>query len=301
MTRQLVFINGRSQEHKDAAQLKEQWIATWAEGLRRSGLGLPISEPDIRFPYYGDTLYDLERGAGEEAAANVIVRGAFEDNDEKEFMLQVMQEVRKKADVTDEQLAAVAGQEVVERGILNHEWVLGIMRALDSRLPGGSGASIALATHDVYEYLRNPGIRDVIETGVRAAFAPGVPTVVVGHSLGSVVAYNLLRRDGAAMGWQVPLFVTVGCPLAVTAIRRALQPVQFPACAGDWYNALDPRDVVALYPLDASHFAVNPPVKNKINVDNDTENRHGIVGYLNDKDVARKIYEALRVRQADLS
>jgi hypothetical protein len=293
MTRQLVFVHGRSQEHKDAGQLKAQWVASWSDGLRKNGLDMPIAEPNIRFPYYGNTLYDLEKGAGQQAAADIIVRGAFEDDEKKAFMLSVMQEVRRKAGVTDAQLAAAAGREIVERGILNHEWVLGIMRALDSYLPGGSGASIALATHDVYEYLRNPGIRDVIETGVRAALAPGVPTVVVGHSLGSVVAYNLLRRDGATIGLQVPLFVTVGCPIAVTAIRRALQPVQFPACANDWYNALDPRDVVALYPLDASHFAVNPSVKNKIDVDNSTENRHGIAGYLNDKDVARKIYDAL--------
>lgn len=293
MTRRLVFVHGRSQEHKDARQLKAQWIATWAEGLRKNGLDMPIAEADIRFPYYDDTLHDPERGDGQEAAAEVIVRGAFEDDDQKAFMLSVMQEVRRKAGVSDAQLAAAAGQEIVERGILNHEWMLGIMRALDRHLPGGSGASIALATHDVYEYLRNPGVRDVIDTGVRKAIAPAVPTVVVAHSLGSVVAYNLLRRDGDALDWQVPLFVTVGCPLAVTAIRRALQPVQFPACARGWYNALDPRDVVALYPLDGAHFAVTPVIENKTDINNQTENRHGITGYLNDGDVARKIYDAL--------
>ncbi len=293
MTHQLVFVHGRSQEHKDAVELKAEWISTWAEGLQKNGLQIPIAEADIRFPYYGDTLFDLAEGAATDGAAEVIIRGAFDDDDEKAFMLSVIQEVRRKAEITDGQLAAVAGDEVVERGILNHEWVLGILRVLDSHLPGGSAASIALATHDVYQYLRNPGIRDVIETGVRTAMMPGVPTVVVGHSLGTVVAYNLLRRDGAASGWKVPLFVTVGSPLAVTAIRLALRPIAFPSCAGDWYNALDPRDVVALYPLDAAHFAVNPAIENKIDVYNQSENRHGIAGYLSDKDVARRIYDAL--------
>jgi hypothetical protein len=293
MTRQLVFIHGRSQEYKDAEELKIQWISTWAEGLHKAGLQMPIAETEIRFPYYGDTLFDLEKGDGG-TPAEVIIRGIFdEDEEEKRFMASVMQEVRAKAGVSDAQLAAIAGQEVVERGILNHEWVLGILRALDTHLPGGSGASIALATHDVYQYLRNPGIRDVIESGVRAAMSPGVPTVLVGHSLGSVVAYNLLRRDAVALGWQVPLYVTVGCPLGVTAIRRALQPIQFPACAEHWYNALDPRDVVALYPLDVTHFGVSPAIENKTDVDNHTENRHGIAGYLNDPDVARQIHRAL--------
>ena len=34
-----------------------------------------------------------------------------------------------------------------------------------SALP--SGTSIALATHDVYQYLNNPGLRDEIESGIR--------------------------------------------------------------------------------------------------------------------------------------
>jgi hypothetical protein len=291
MTRQLVLVHGRSQEHKDAGRLKAQWISTWTEGLQKSGLQMPIAETDIRFPYYGDALFDLVEGS--DTVAEIVVRGAFDDDDEKDFMVSVLQEVRNKAALSDAQLAAVAGTEVVERGILNHEWVLAILRTMDRHLPGGSGASIALTTHDVYQYLRNPGIRDKIEAGVRAAMTPGVPTVVVGHSLGTVVAYNLLQREGAAMGWQVPLFVTVGSPLAVAAIKRALRPIRFPSCAGAWYNALDPRDVVALYPLDAENFDVRPAIVNQTDLDNPTENRHGIAGYLNDKEVARRIYDAL--------
>jgi surfactin synthase thioesterase subunit len=50
---------------------------------------------------------------------------------------------------------------------------------------------------------------------------PDMPTVVVGHSLGAVVSYCLLRRDGDANRWAVPLYVTLGAPLAVTAIKKA--------------------------------------------------------------------------------
>jgi hypothetical protein len=66
-----------------------------------------------------------------------------------------------------------------------------------------------------------------------------------------------------------------------------------PACVRDWYNAFDPRDVVALYPLDAHNFPIRPPIENKSTVDNFTDNRHGIDGYLGDADVARKIFEAI--------
>jgi hypothetical protein len=133
----------------------------------------------------------------------------------------------------------------------------------------------------------------VIDKGVRAAFTPGVETVVVGHSLGSVVSYNILRRDGKALGWKVPLFVTVGAPLAVRVIKQALAPVKHPECVVKWFNAMDSRDIVALYPLDSQHFSVSPPIENKTDVDNPTENRHGISGYLSDAVVAKRIYDAL--------
>jgi hypothetical protein len=56
---------------------------------------------------------------------------------------------------------------------------------------------------------------------------------------------------------------------------------------------MDERDVVSLYPLDKLYFDIDPEVENKTNVDNQTSNRHGISGYLSDKDVARRIHEAL--------
>jgi hypothetical protein len=133
----------------------------------------------------------------------------------------------------------------------------------------------------------------VIDSGVRAAVTPGVGTVVVGHSLGSVVSYDLLRRDGPALGWRVPLYVTVGSPLGVGAIRRLLTPVAHPSCAGRWLNAADHRDIVALHPLDPTHFSVDPAVENTQHVVNTTPNRHGISGYLSDPVVARRIHGAL--------
>jgi hypothetical protein len=210
-----------------------------------------------------------------------------------------MEEIRQKTGITEEQLAEVAGQDVVERGPLNWEWFQGFLRAVDRFVPYGSGNSIALFTHDVYLYLKNSAIRETIDTGVSAAITPGVETVVVAHSLGTVVAYNLLRQQGHLRGWKVPLCVTVGSPLAVSEIRKTLRgfaPIRCPECVSKWFNALDERDVVALYPLDTSRFPLDPTtpaIENKRDVRNKTRNRHGIAGYLDDKEVAKRIYEAL--------
>ncbi|NLF72362.1 MAG: alpha/beta hydrolase [Candidatus Anammoximicrobium sp.] len=290
--RQLVFVHGRAQEHKDAATLKGEWLATLRQGLAKSQLELPIPEDAVRFPYYGQTLFDLVSGVPADQAAEVIVRGAGEDSEQRTFAQAIIGEICEQNGITDEQIAGEAAGRVVERGPLNWEWVQAALRAID-RVRPASAATIALITNDVYQYLRNPGIRDQIETGIRQAMQPGVPTVVVGHSLGSVVAYSLLRRDGPASGWRVPLYLTVGCPLGVTAIKRALAPNHHPQCVDKWFNAMDDRDVVALYPLSRKHFPISPEIENKTDVDNQTPNRHGIIGYLNDREVARRIYDAL--------
>jgi hypothetical protein len=254
---------------------------------------MPIVESDIRFPYYGQTLYDLCEGLENHQIAEVIVRGDNADAAHKEFMRSVLEEVRKVKGISESQLREVAGNDVVERGPLNWGWLQGILQAIDRYVPGSSGASIAITTNDVYQYLRNPGIRDTLEEGVRMAMSPNIPTVVVSHSLGTVVAYNLLRREGASQHWSVPLLVTLGSPLAVTAIRQSLRPIKHPECVSKWFNAMDDRDVVALYPLSKANFDIDPEIENKTDINNHTENRHGIAGYLDDKEVAKRIYDAL--------
>lgn len=301
MKRQLVFIHGRSQQHKDSVALKAEWVDAFEDGLAKSGLKLPLSDADIRFPYYGDALFDLVGGASAETAAEVVVRGTETNRAQEQFIADILKEVCQKAGITDVQVAEIAGGEVVRRGVLNLELVQGILRAIDRFVPHGSGTSVALFTNDVYRYLKDSAIRERIESGIVDAFSPDVETVVVSHSLGTVVAYNLLRREASLRRWNVPLFVTVGSPLAIGVIRNTLKSfasTQCPKGVRKWLNAKDERDVVALYPLSPSYFPLDPlepSIENKTNVRNKTENRHGIAGYLDDRDVAQRIYKAITV------
>jgi hypothetical protein len=298
--RQLVLVHGRSQQNKDAKALKAEWLEALKEGLSKSGLKLPIAESDVRFPYYGDTLDQMVDGKSAEAAAQVIVRGNDMDQDQKRFRAAVLVEIAKHAGLTEAQIAEAAGDEdVIRRGVLNWGWVHAILKALDNYVPLASGTSIALFTYDVYQYLKNSTIRKQIDAGVSSAIPSKVESVVVSHSLGTVVAYNCLVQRGRDVGWKVPLFVTLGCPLGIDEIKttmKLLAPLRCPECVTAWFNAFDPRDVVALYPLSKDTFPLDPDIpsiENKIDVSNKTENRHGIAGYLDDKDVAKRIHDAL--------
>ncbi|MDP5184039.1 hypothetical protein QOZ88_15480 [Blastococcus sp. BMG 814] len=292
MTRTLVLVHGRAQEGKDPDRLKHEWLQALRGGLATQGLELPLSDGDIRFPYYGQTLASLVADP-HAPAPGVVVKGRAGDRQEEEFVGDALREVARTAGVTEEQILDCADDVALERGATDAAWVQAVLRALDLHVPGVSAGSIATVTRDVYRYLRHPGVRDAIEEGVRRALAPDRPAVVVGHSLGSVVAYNLLRREGTSRGWQVPLLVTVGSPLAVSAVRSSLAPLRYPEVVSAWFNARDPRDLVALHPLDAARFPLDPAVEGFDGVVNTTANRHGITGYLSDPVVAVRIRAAL--------
>ena len=281
MKRHLVFVHGRAQHGKDAAALKQEWIIALKAGLAKSGLTLPVADDEIRFPYYGDTLDQIVKGSQVDDAVGIAVRGIPASPDEQEFFGEYLAELKARVGMPDN-----AG---TQRGPLNWGWVQAFLSVLDKTVPFASAAGVALFTNDVYQYLQRKDLRKLLDDGVRAAFVPGSEAVVVGHSLGTVIAYNVLQDAPV----KVPLFVTLGSPLAISAVKRRLQPVSHPPAVGRWFNAMDERDVVALYPLTSSHFAVFPPVENLTTVQNFTENRHGIAGYLSDKDVARRIHDAL--------
>jgi hypothetical protein len=303
MTMELVFIHGRAQQGKDSAALKQEWVECLAKGLAANDPPLPAIEADrIRFPFYGDALDQMTKGTPPDEAAEVIMRGEPElDDSARRFMFEVFEEIRTTYEIPDDEVSAQAGVPVTERGPLNWPWIRGILQRLD-KVPQLSAATIALATYDVFQYLTNGVIRRRIDRGILQAMTPGIESVVVGHSLGTVVAYTLLLREGTPRGWKVPLFVTVGSPLAVNAIRDRAPGVgevggnRTPSCATAWFNAMDPRDAVALHPLTVEHFRLNPAepaIANKTDVDNPTSNRHGISGYLGDPVVAKRIYTAL--------
>jgi hypothetical protein len=115
------------------------------------------------------------------------------------------------------------------------------------------------------------------------------PTVMLGHSLGSIVAYNVVRDSSKK---SIRAFITVGSPLGIRGISSSLEtPFRNIAGTHGWFNAYDKRDVVALNPLDATYFPVHPTIVNDGTLINTTENHHGIVSYLDKVEVARRVAE----------
>ncbi|WP_157531925.1 MULTISPECIES: hypothetical protein [unclassified Kitasatospora] len=140
---------------------------------------------------------------------------------------------------------------------------------------------IKRAFKDVYAYFFGGFGEPIREVTRKALAGADGPVVVVGHSLGSVIAYDVLRESDR----NVPLFVTIGSPLGVTEIQdRLAHPLEVPAGVAAWRNACDARDLVALDSTVRPEFRPSDLTEDVLVV-NDSANHHGAQEYLSSRAV----------------
>ncbi len=105
---------------------------------------------------------------------------------------------------------------------------------------------------DVNDFLFRQERRRVMEQSLTERLAAGGgPFVVVAHSQGTMIAYNVLRQLKKA-DCDVRLFVTIGSPLGLTEFRDVLRQwvggkkLPVPPCVSRWVNVADRLDPVAI-------------------------------------------------------
>lgn len=284
----LVFVHGMSQQGVDPVALKATWEAALKGAWDR--LGLPSPTYDLEMPYYGDLLEKLSEEA-HGGAGQIVARGPAGEAVFTPIEEQLIRAMATKIGVTNAEVDAELGQEVVARGPLNWEWVQALGRVLDKKFPL-IGEFVLRFVAQVDSYLTRPHIRTAINDLVAPAFNKG-PTVIVAHSLGTIVSYDVLRNSNDAH--NVPLFVTLGSPLGIDTVINNLRPppIAIPTGIALWFNGADQRDYVALVrPLDKSDFVDG--IVNDIDIHNREDDAHAIADYLSDTTVAQKIHAALR-------
>lgn len=288
--KRLLFVHGRDQQGQDPKVLQTSWLNALNAGAKSLGRQLP-GDVEIAFPFYGDVLAKLTQEIELPLVSEISKKGGPEQDEFLLFQHELAEEMRQKAGVTDAEIDAEYGPGAAqEKGPLNWGWVQAILRALDKHGGGLGERAIERFTRDVFLYIARPAVRSQVDKIVSEAIT-SEPTIVVAHSLGTVVAYSVLTTDERTL--NVPLYLSVGSPLGIRTIRDRFKPVTHPKPVTAWYNAFDDRDVVALNPLNATNFGVAPPIENYGGVKNATDDRHGISGYLDDKRVSAKILDAV--------
>lgn len=112
------------------------------------------------------------------------------------------------------------------------------------------GRVVVAFAREVYVYLSHPVRRERARQAVAATLREHRPRVVLAHSLGSVVAYEVLHAHPEL---APELLVTLGSPLGLPgAVFDALDPEPRdgrgarPPGVARWVNLADPGDLVAL-------------------------------------------------------
>ena len=287
----VLFIHGRAQGGKDPVKLKEEWVETLREGFAAAGRPWP-AYVGFDFSYYGDTLDAIVDGANLPDPSDVVAKGPGQQPDFELFMQEVLGEYVGSHEWLSESAieSELPVDNVGEKGVENWGWVQAIARTIDKHWTGAADFTIERFLKDVHLYVNRRNVARQINQIIFDTLT-NEPTVVVGHSLGSVVSYNVIKEKSGTL--NAVKHITVGSPLGIKSISSKLG-VPKNAAADGWFNAYDPNDIVALNPLDASHFGTTPAIENHGEVVNETSNQHGITGYLDDPKVANAIADALQ-------
>jgi hypothetical protein len=145
-------------------------------------------------------------------------------------------------------------------------------------------------------------VRSRTAQALREGTERGGPHLVIGHSLGSVIAYDVLTSDDDIH--PVDAFLTVGSPLGISEIRERLEPSMqqngWPTSSlgrGPWINVYDLLDPVCGFKdrRIAPSFRADGRLRvTDIEVTNEGRWRHSISKYLGQellRDHIREIFE----------
>ncbi|MFD4458711.1 trypsin-like serine peptidase [Nocardia sp. NPDC058480] len=263
--RSVLFLHGRGQQGRDPVELRRNWTAGLNKGLTLAGLS-PIDPADVYFPFYGDRLVEsmdtreaVDTGPAlyEDLIAEAARRAGMPTADE----LPVDPQARE--------LFGGIGAVVLGRLHDQLSWIAA-RSGLDSALIGA-------IFKDVASYLDDERVRKgVLDTVLTDAPAAG-ELILVSHSLGTVVAMDLLTQLPREV--NVSLLVTAGSPLGMDGVYRKLQSggANRPERVGEWLNTWYAGDPIAIgCPL---RQAWGPQLR-ELPVENPKERAHDIAEYL---------------------
>ena len=250
----VILVHGRAQQDQSPRQLRANWLTAWEKGLAKSNLSLP-NEKHIHIPYYADTLIQLMQALQQSKKGPTTRSGTIGINQAQElaFTQDYLTEIAEATASNFEERMDIKTLTETKRGPLNWEPVQKLLGFLDQKDIFGD-YPIKAATRDVFVYLTHNYIKEAINSLIEKEF-DATPCVVVGHSLGSIITYLVLKNNPQ---YHVKKFITIGSPLGLRAIAPHLEPpLVMPECiksdAPDrWYNVYDTRDYIALHPLDLS-------------------------------------------------
>lgn len=158
-----------------------------------------------------------------------------------------------------------------------------------------------LFIQDAAEYFYRPAQRKAIQDRLRTLLIPKAqPYLIVGHSLGSVIAFDVLSDLTEKEDVPVLHFITLGSPLGLEEVQDNLASMAVPRVVSSWHNFFDTWDPVALDSTLGDDFRAriwqevqDVEVENKHRLRLPTPNPHSATGYLGTRPVWDDVCETV--------
>ncbi|OTG81696.1 hypothetical protein [Acinetobacter sp. ANC 4648] len=291
----IIFLHGMNQQNYTADSLKEHWTSIFAKGIDELCLKVNVEQLNIVLPFYGDLMTKHQ-------LSNKFDLDAFLPKSILNFHLN-----HHRAIEPDIQLSNL---NIPELPIFTKTQIL----SLSTRLYLASQFAKDIALKEFFTILNNfPKLQEslihkfLIETymyltcsefmqevnqRVLESLEEGEEHIIVSHSLGTVIAYNLLQQLDPK--FCIQRFITLGSPLAFRMIQcKVIHPIIHPkSLCGDWYNFYSDDDFLTAFPLIEAPFNFRPAIRNK-KISTFTNMPHKIVGYLQHPAVIKCILEPI--------
>jgi lecithin:cholesterol acyltransferase len=264
--------------------LRNWWTTAMAEGISRNCEG---KRPDVDFAlaYWADVIYPAPVPIAD-VGEPYVAAGGSGPLPRAGMSVKAIAGTRIKEGV-GKVLEKVFGARVAEDVVRD---------AVETRMP------------DLHRYNHHRAARDAIrkrlKEALRTAHARGGQIMLIAHSMGSIVAYDVLRAAGRTLpGLRISHFVTLGSPLGLSKVREIVSaPLRVPECVARWSNFADPRDYAARWDTRLSNdYRANRAgvtvsdylVINGYVSPSGKPNPHKIYGYLRTPEVSELIADFL--------
>jgi hypothetical protein len=306
----IVLVHGIDQQQKSSDKLESEWLPALAGGVRIAGFpdiadriwraaGM-LGNIETRMAFYGN-LFLTPGQQGDEPRPFTPEEAKLAEALALEWLRHAATRATRERirETSSRELAYVTQQMGVEQGVGNvARSAIGGLARLSWFAPFGMAfaerfANRALA--QVTRYFTDETIRSATLESVQRLIGADTK-VVIGHSLGSVAAYEAAHL----INQPLPLLITLGSPLGLQTIvyaRLRPQPPGFPPLVRRWVNIADRDDFIAAEPNLGGLFGKGMPTgavfESGYTVDNGAE-PHNAHFYLGKAQLGRAVGEVLK-------
>ncbi|MEU0040715.1 alpha/beta hydrolase [Streptomyces sp. NPDC006333] len=232
----IVGVHGIARQQLGRGQLTASWKPALGDCIERA-CGHPVRDVPLDIAFYGH-LFLAPLNDTPPAKGGLAVDEWWHDLDPA--AIADLEEVARQV------LPVGAVEEAEARPSKTRTRMPAFLRAIDQRFPAGG----VLAFGDLIQvrrYLLDPGVKHRVDAAVDAAVTQDC-RVLIAHSLGSVVAFEYLRRHP---GSRFETLVTLGSPLGLRLVQKLVPNPAYGIAFGippqlrAWINVRDRRDPVA--------------------------------------------------------